>query len=100
VGVLSDFEREQIIDALLAGASVMKTAKLLSRATVFKVMSAYTNYGKTTSAKRNRSNTDRKTSSYIEKDCLKKNHRTTAAQVTAELSIHLEDLVSTKNSLT
>jgi hypothetical protein len=26
-----------------------------------------------------------------------KNHRTTAAQVTAELSIHLEDPVSTKN---
>jgi transposase len=39
----------------LAGASVIKIAILLgvSRGTVFKVMSAYTNHGKTTSAKRN-----------------------------------------------
>jgi IS30 family transposase len=52
---LSYFERGQIVDALLAGASVTKTATLLgvSRATVSKDMSAYTNHGKTTSAKRN-----------------------------------------------
>jgi transposase len=55
MGDLSDFEREQIVVARLAGASVTRTAMLLrtSRATVFKVMSAYTNQGKTTSAKRN-----------------------------------------------
>jgi transposase-like protein len=43
----SDFERGQIVGACLAGASVAKTATLLgiSRATVFKVMSAYTNMG-------------------------------------------------------
>jgi hypothetical protein len=36
-------------------------------------------------------NIDRKRSSYTEKDCLKKNHTTTAEQVTEKLNIHLED---------
>jgi hypothetical protein len=51
----SDFERGQIIGACLAGTSVTKTDTLLgvSRATGFKVMSAYKNNGKTTSVKRN-----------------------------------------------
>jgi hypothetical protein len=46
---LSDFEIEQIFGARLAGASVIKTATLLgvSRGTLSKVMSAYTNHGKT-----------------------------------------------------
>jgi transposase len=54
-GDVSDFERGQIVGARLAGASVTKTATLLcvSKATVYKVMSAYTNHGKTTSAKKN-----------------------------------------------
>jgi hypothetical protein len=86
MGVLSDFEREQIVGARLAGASVTKTGKLLgvSTVTVSKVMSAYTNHGKTTSVSEN--NSDRKRSS---QNC--------AAEVTAELNIHLEDPVSTKN---
>jgi transposase len=44
-----------IVGARLAGASVTKTAASLdvSRVTVSKVMLAYTNHGKTTSAKRN-----------------------------------------------
>jgi predicted transcriptional regulator len=56
---LSDFERGQIAGAQLAGASVIKTATLLgvSRATVSKIISAYTNHGKTTVGK---INTDRK----------------------------------------
>jgi predicted transcriptional regulator len=51
---LTDFERGQIVGAHLAGAFVTETATLLgvSKATVSEVMSAYTNHGKTTSAKR------------------------------------------------
>jgi RNase P/RNase MRP subunit POP5 len=45
----------QIVGARLVGASVTETATILSvsRATVSEVMSAFTNHGKTTSAKRN-----------------------------------------------
>jgi predicted transcriptional regulator len=53
-GDLSNLERGQIVGAHLAGASVTKTATLLegSTAAVSKVMSAYTDHVKTTSAKR------------------------------------------------
>jgi hypothetical protein len=60
-------------------------------------MSAYTNHQET-SAKRN---SDRK-SKLTERDLrtlrwtVSKNHKTTAAQVTAEVNIHIEDPVSTK----
>jgi hypothetical protein len=79
----------------------MKTATLLgvSRATVSKVMSAYTNHGKTTSAKRN----SWRKSTVTERDIctlrriVSKNDRTTAAPVNAaELNIHPEGPVSTK----
>jgi transposase len=52
---LSDFKSGQIVGAHLAGASVTKMATLLcvSRAAISKVMTAYTNHGKTSSAKRN-----------------------------------------------
>jgi transposase len=52
---LSDCERGQIVGARLAGASMIKTATLLgvSKATVSKVMLAYTNHGKTATTKRN-----------------------------------------------
>jgi transposase len=54
MGDFFDFEREQMASTCLAGGSMMKTATLLgvSRARVPKIMSAYTNHGKTTSAKR------------------------------------------------
>jgi transposase len=55
MGNLSDFERGQIVGERLAEASVTKATTVLdvSRATVSKVMSAYTNHGKATSEKRN-----------------------------------------------
>jgi hypothetical protein len=51
---LFDFEREQIVAVRLTRASLTKTATLLGvlRATDCKVMSAYTNHGKTTLARR------------------------------------------------
>jgi hypothetical protein len=64
--------------------------------TISKVMSAGTNHGMT-SAKRNSG----WKSTLTERDCHifrtdSKTHRTTAAQVTAEVNIHLEDPASTK----
>jgi hypothetical protein len=54
MGDLSDFERGLIVGARLPGTFVTKNATLLgvSRATVSKLMSAYTNHGKRTSARR------------------------------------------------
>ena len=84
----------------LAGASVTKTANLLgvSRAAVSKVMVAYTNHGKTSSAKKNRGRKPK----LSDRDCqtltrnMSKNHRTTAAKLKAELNIYLQDPVSIK----
>jgi hypothetical protein len=61
-------------------------------------MSAYRKRGKTTSAKRN---SGRKSTLTERELCtlrriVSKNHRTTAAQATAELNIYLEDPVCTK----
>jgi transposase len=97
---LSDFERGQIVGVRLAGASMAKSVTLLglSRATVSKVMSAYTNHGKITLAKRNsgRKSTLTERDRCILRRTVSKNHRTAAAQVTAELNIHLEDPFSAK----
>jgi transposase len=101
MGDLSNFERRQIVCALLAVASVTKYATLLgvSRATASKVMSAYTKHGKIT-VKRNsgRKSTLTERDRHTLKRIVSKNHRTTAALVTAELNIHPEDTVSTKLS--
>jgi transposase len=86
MGELSDFETGQMVGARLAGASVTKTATLLGvlKETVSKVMSAYANHGKTTSAKRD---SGRK-SALTERDCRRlrrivwKNHKIIEAQVT------------------
>jgi hypothetical protein len=55
MGDLSDFQRGQIVGAYLAGACVTKLANLfsVSTAAVLKVVTAYTNHGKTSSARRN-----------------------------------------------
>ena len=73
MGDLTDFQREQIVGAHLAGASVIKTATLfgVSRAAVSKVKMAHTNHWKTSSVKKNSgrksklSNRDRRTSKKI-----------------------------------
>jgi hypothetical protein len=90
IGELETFPilKENNINARLAGASVTKTAISLgsSRATVSKLMSAYTDHEKTISAKRN----SEQNSTLAERDrrtvgrILSKNHRTTAAEVTGQ----------------
>jgi len=95
MGDISDFQREHIVGAHLAGASVTKTTNRLgvSRTAVSKVMMTYTNHGRTSSSKRNSgqkpkpSERDRCTL----KRSVSVNHSSTAAKVTAELDIHLED---------
>jgi biotin operon repressor len=101
---LSNFERGQIVVMPLARASMTKIALLLgvSRTRISKVMLAYTNHGKTTTAKRNggRKLTLTERDRPTLRGNVSKNHRTTAAQVTAKLNIHLEDTVSTKTVVT
>jgi hypothetical protein len=77
MGDLSDFDRRQILGERLAGASVKATTSLdASRATVSKVMSAYTNHGKIISMKRNsgQKSTLIDGKMYIAKDCFQKSH--------------------------
>ena len=101
MGDLSDFQRGQIVGARVVGASVTKTVTSLgvSRAAVSEVMKAYTNHGKTSSAKRNigrkpkLSERDRRTL----KRSVFKNQRIAVAKVTAELNIHLKTLFPQKN---
>jgi hypothetical protein len=91
MGNLSDFQRGQNVGARLAGEIVIKSATLLgiSRAAVPKVMTSYTDHGKTSSVKRNSgrrpklSERDRRTL----KGIVSINHRTAAAQGAATLNI-------------
>jgi len=55
MGNLSHFQRGQIVGVHLAGVSVTRTGTLLgvTRAAVSKVMTAYTNHGKMSTAMRN-----------------------------------------------
>jgi hypothetical protein len=55
VGDFSYFQSGQVVGLHLAGAFVTKMATVVgaSRAAVSKVMTAYTNHGRTSSAKRN-----------------------------------------------
>jgi transposase len=91
MGDLSDFQIGQIFGARLDGASVNKTATLLgaSRAAVPKVVTAYTDRGKTSSAGRQSgckpklSERRRRTLKRI----VSNNSRTAAAKVTAVLPL-------------
>jgi len=97
---LSDFQRGLMVGAPLAGASVTKTATSLgvSGVAVSKVLTAYINHWKISPAERNSdgnpklSERDRQTLKKIKS----KNHRTAAANVSAEFSNHLEVPVFTK----
>jgi IS30 family transposase len=99
---LSGFERREIVCARLAGSSVTKPATSLnvSRATVSKVMSTYTNHEKTRPAKRNNgqkstlTERDRRTLKRI----ISKNHMNyySTGYRTVELNIHLKTLFPQK----
>jgi transposase len=97
---LSDFQKGPIVVVRLAGGSVTQTATVLgiSRAAVSKVMTVYTNHGRTSSAKRNSGQKPKlsERNHHTLKSIVSKSHRTTAAKVTAELNIQLVDHVSTK----
>jgi hypothetical protein len=85
---LFDFERCQVVGVRLAGAFVTINVTLLgvSRAMVSKVMLAYANRGKTTSAKRNsgRKSTSTERDRRTLRRIVSNNHTTTAAQVTGQ----------------
>ena len=81
---LSDFQRGQIVVMCLASSFVTKTTTLLG---VSKVITAYTNRGETSSAKRN-SGQKPKLSERVHrtlKRIVSKNCRTTAANMSVEL---------------
>jgi hypothetical protein len=73
MGDLSDFERGQIVIACLARACVTKTATLVG-VSIMTVSGIHKSWEDNISEKEQwaKINTDRKRSSYIEKDCLKK----------------------------
>ena len=104
MGDLSDFQTGQIGDACLAAAFVSKMATFLGvpRASVSKVVMAYTNHGKTSSAQQNSGCKPKPSESecHTLKRTVSKNHRTAAATVTAELNIHLEGPVAKKSPMT
>ena len=98
---ITEFVKWQIVGALLPGASVTETSKLLgySWSTVSRTMTEFKKHGKTST---NRSNSDR-TSKPTDRDRRASKKRimgrmqpTTASKVTAELNQRLDSPVSTK----
>jgi len=100
MGDLSDFQGEQIVGVCLPGTYVTKMVTLLGvfRAAVSTVTTELANHGMTSRAKRNSGQKPRLSvrDGHTLKTNVSKNHRTTAANVQAELNIHFEDHVSTK----
>ena len=97
---MADFQRDQILGAHMAGASVTKTAESfgVTRSTVSKVMTAFEKEGKTSSLKqssgRKRKLSDRDYLTLMQ--LVRKNHENTAPKISAELNEHLENPVSSK----
>ncbi|GFV43794.1 transposable element Tc1 transposase [Trichonephila clavipes] len=97
---LSDVKRGMVIGARLAGASVSRTANLVGvlKTTVLRVITAYTNLGKVSSAKHNRGrklklkDRDRR----VLKRIVARNRKTTLPQITSEMNTHLMNPVSMK----
>jgi len=95
--------KDDSVGACLAGLYVTKMATLLgvSRAAVSKVVMTYTNHWRTLAAVRNSGQKAnlRERNRHTSKRIVSANHRSTAAKVTVELNIHLEDHCH-KNRLT
>ena len=90
---MSHFRTQSFVCARLAGASVSKTATLLGvlRAAFPKVVTAYTDRGKTSSAKRHSGRKPKLSERHrlTLKRIVSENDRTAASKVTAELIIYL-----------
>ncbi|GFX78134.1 HTH_Tnp_Tc3_2 domain-containing protein [Trichonephila clavipes] len=89
-----DVKRGIIIGVLLVGASLSRTANLagVSKTTVLKVMTAYTNLVKMSSAKHNSrlnsklKNRDRR----VLKSLVTRKHKSALPQTTSEMNTHLQ----------
>ena len=92
MGDLSDFQKGQIVDPWMAGATVTETAQLLgiSRGTVSKVMAAYEKEGKISFAKHKSGLSSSLSERYRKTlNCIvRKGHKTNTSKITVELKEH------------